>query len=146
MLVWVRKLMSNWVARILVSLLVIGFVFWGISNVLTLVGSDTAIARVGSTPIDASGVQAAYQAALSQASQSGQPDLATRQQLAGQALADALRKQIFDRKSSSLAWWCRMRRSVRRSMRSRHSRPTGCLTRPNSPRCCSRIIRRRTSI
>jgi peptidyl-prolyl cis-trans isomerase D len=87
--------MSNWVARILVSLLVIGFVFWGISNVLSLVGSDSAVARVGGTSIDVTGVQAAYQAALGQASQSGQPDLATRQQIAGEALADVLRKQIL---------------------------------------------------
>jgi peptidyl-prolyl cis-trans isomerase D len=102
MLVWVRKLMSNWVARILVSLLVIGFVFWGISNVLTLVGSDSGIARVNGTAIDVSGVQAAYQAALGQASQSGQPDLATRQQLASQALADAIRKQLVRQEEQSL--------------------------------------------
>jgi peptidyl-prolyl cis-trans isomerase D len=94
--------MSNWVARILVSLLVIGFVFWGISNVLTLVGSDSGIARVNGTAIDVSGVQAAYQAALGQASQSGQPDLATRQQLASQALADAIRKQLVRQEEQSL--------------------------------------------
>lgn len=95
MLVWVRKLTSSWVARIFFGLLIIGFVFWGISNVLTLAGSNTAVAKVGGTPIDAAVVQANYQDALSRASQHGQPDLAARQQLAGQALADAIRKQML---------------------------------------------------
>ncbi|HYP64684.1 MAG TPA: SurA N-terminal domain-containing protein, partial [Acidocella sp.] len=102
MLVWVRKLMSNWVARIFFSLLVVGFVFWGVSNVLTLVGNDSSVARVGRTVIDISTVQAAYQAALNQAGQQGQPDLATRQQLASQALADALRKQIIKQEEQRL--------------------------------------------
>jgi peptidyl-prolyl cis-trans isomerase D len=102
MLVWVRKLMGSWVARIFFSLLVIGFVFWGISNVQTLVGNDSSLARVGGTAIDISTVQAAYQAALNQAGQQGQPDLATRQQLASQALADALRKQIIKQEEQQL--------------------------------------------
>ena len=102
MLVRVRRLMGNWVARILFSLLILGFVFWGVSNVLSLVGSDTAVARVGGTAIDIASVQAAYQAALGQASQQGQPDLATRQQLAMQALADAVRKQVMLEEEKSL--------------------------------------------
>jgi peptidyl-prolyl cis-trans isomerase D len=102
MLVWVRKFMSNWVARVFVSLLVVGFVFWGISNVLTLTASDSAVAKVGGTSIDASVVQASYQAALSQASQQGQPDVAARQQLANQALADALRTQIMKQEERKL--------------------------------------------
>ena len=102
MLVWVRKLMSNWVARIFFALLIVVFIGWGISNVLTLTGSNTTVARVGGTPIDASVVQAAYQAALNQAGQQGQPDLATRQQLANQALADALRKQMMKQEEQKL--------------------------------------------
>lgn len=94
--------MSNWAARIFVSLLVIGFVFWGVSNVLTLVGSNTAVANVGGTQIDIATVQSAYQAALTQASQQGQPSVEQRQQLAQQALADALRKQIIRQEVGSL--------------------------------------------
>src|ERR1700722_8137652 len=97
MLVWVRKLLENWVARGFFALLVAVFVFWGISNVVSLVGSDTAIAHVDGKPVDVSLVQAAYQRALNQFSQSGQgqPDLATRQQLASGALSDVLRQQVL---------------------------------------------------
>jgi peptidyl-prolyl cis-trans isomerase D len=97
MLVWVRKLLENWIARGFFALLVMVFVFWGISNVVSLVGSDTAIASVDGKPVDASLVQAAYQRALNQLSQSGQgqPDLATRQQLASNALSEVLRQQVL---------------------------------------------------
>src|SRR3984957_8894503 len=97
MLVWVRKLLENWVARGFFALLVAVFVFWGISNVVSLVGSDTAIAHVDGKPVDVSLVQAAYQRALNQLSQSGQgqPDLATRQQLASHWLSEVLHLSIF---------------------------------------------------
>ncbi len=97
MLVWVRKLSKNWVARIFGTLLVGGFVLWGVSNVQTLTGGDTTLATVDGVGIDAAAVQAAYQQQLSQASQQGgaQPDLAARQQLAAQALADAIQKQVL---------------------------------------------------
>jgi peptidyl-prolyl cis-trans isomerase D len=97
MLVSVRKLLENWVARGFFALLVVIFVFWGISNVVTLIGSDTAVAQVGGHSVDVSVVQAEYQNALNQASQSGQgqPALAAREQLAAGALTDVLRQQIM---------------------------------------------------
>ncbi len=104
MIVWVRKLLENWVARGFFALLVIGFVFWGISNVTTLIGSNTAVANVNGQEVDVSAVQAAYQRALNQASQSGQgqPDLATRQQLAASALSQVLRQQVMADEQRSL--------------------------------------------
>lgn len=97
MLVWVRKLLENWVARGFFALLVMVFVFWGISNVVTLIGSNTAVAHVGGRLVDVSTVQAAYQKALNQQNQSGQgqPDLATRQQMASDALSGVLRQQVL---------------------------------------------------
>ncbi len=97
MLVWVRKLLENWIARAFFALLVLVFVFWGVSNVVSLIGSDTAVAHVDDKPVDISLVQAAYQQALNQQSQSGQgqPDLATREQLANNALSDVLRQQVM---------------------------------------------------
>ncbi len=94
MLVWVRKLLENWVARGFFALLIIVFVFWGISNVVTLIGSGTAVAHVSGKPVDISAVQADYQNALNRANQSGQgqPDPATRQQMADAALAGVLRQ------------------------------------------------------
>ena len=104
MIVWVRKLLENWVARGFFALLVIGFVFWGISNVTTLIGSNTAVAHVNGQEVDVAAVQAAYQRALNQASQSGQgqPDLATRQQLAASALSEVLRQQVMADEQRSL--------------------------------------------
>jgi peptidyl-prolyl cis-trans isomerase D len=94
MLSSVRKLLENWVARGFFALLVVIFVFWGISNVVTLIGSDTAVAKVDGQKIDIAQVQTAYQTALAQAQQTNPtPDLATRQQIAGGALANVLREQ-----------------------------------------------------
>ncbi len=96
MLVLVRNLMGSWVARGFFALLVIVFIFWGVSNVFTLTGSPSAVATVGGKPIDISVVQAGYQRALNQYQQQGQqPDQATRQQLATQALSDAVRQAIM---------------------------------------------------
>lgn len=97
MLVSVRKLLENWIARGFFALLVLVFVFWGISNVVTLIGSNTAVAHVGGRLVDVSTVQAAYQKALNQQNQAGQgqPDLATRQQIASAALSDVLRQQVL---------------------------------------------------
>lgn len=95
MLVWVRNLMGSWVARGFFALLIVVFVFWGISNVFTLTGSPTAVATVGGKPVDISLVQALYQRELNQVEQQGQPDLATRQQIAQQALSSVLRQQII---------------------------------------------------
>lgn len=97
MLVSVRKLLENWIARIFFALLVLVFVFWGISNVVTMIGSSTAVAEVAGQPVDISVVQQAYQAALAQAQQSGQgqPDVAAREQLAETALSGVLRERVL---------------------------------------------------
>jgi peptidyl-prolyl cis-trans isomerase D len=95
MLAWFRKLLSNWIARVFFGALVVVFVFWGISNVVTLVSSSTTIARVGGKPVDISAVQAEFQNELSQAEQKGPVDPATRQQIAQSALATVLRQRVL---------------------------------------------------
>ncbi|HEY1856209.1 peptidylprolyl isomerase [Acidocella sp.] len=97
MLVSVRKLLENWIARGFFALLVLVFVFWGISNVVTMIGSNTAVAEVAGHPVDISLVQQAYQAALAQAQQSGQgqPDEAAREQMAEAALTSVLRERVL---------------------------------------------------
>jgi peptidyl-prolyl cis-trans isomerase D len=104
MLSWIRGLLENWVARVFFGLLVLVFVFWGISNVLTLVGNNSAVARIGGKPVDISLVQSGYQAQLEQARQSGtaQPDLAARQQLAAAALNEVLRQQALQLEQQTL--------------------------------------------
>lgn len=95
MLAWFRKLLANWVARVFFGALLVVFVFWGISNVVTLVSASTTIAHVDGKPIDISVVQAEYQTELSQAEQKGTPDLAQRQQIAQAAMATVLRQQAL---------------------------------------------------
>src|SRR6202012_3364776 len=97
MLVSVRKLLENWIARGFFALLVLVFVFWGISNVVTMIGSNTAVAEVAGHPVDISVVQQAYQAALAQAQQSGQgqPNEAAREQMAEAALTSVLRERVL---------------------------------------------------
>ncbi len=97
MLVSVRKLLDNWIARIFFALLVLVFVFWGISNVVTMAGSSTAVAEVAGQPVDISVVQQAYQSALAQAEQSGQgqPDEMAREQMAETALTGVLRERVL---------------------------------------------------
>lgn len=98
MLGWVRTFMESWVARICFALLVIMFVFWGISNVFTLPGGATAVAYVGGKPVNVDLVAAAYQRLLRQVQQQGQqPDKAQRQQIAVQALSTVLREQVLAR-------------------------------------------------
>ena len=92
-----RKLLENWVARILFVLLFLVFVFWGISNVVTLIGGNSAVAHVAGRPVDVSVVQAEYQKELNQAQQENPsaPDLAARRQIAQAALAVVLRQQVL---------------------------------------------------
>ena len=94
MLSSLRKLLDNWIARAFFVLLVVVFVFWGVSNVLTMRSASNSVATVGGQPVDASVLQTAYQAQLQQAEQSNpSPDLNTRQQIAGAALAGVLRQR-----------------------------------------------------
>jgi peptidyl-prolyl cis-trans isomerase D len=95
MLLTVRKLLSNWVARVFFGLLVVVFVFWGVQNVFTMVSASTAIVSVDGQAVDATAVQAAYQAML-QHQQTGNappPDLATKQAYAQQAVQAAVEQK-----------------------------------------------------
>jgi len=102
MLAWFRKLLSNWIARVFFGILLIVFVFWGISNVATLVSSSTAIATVAGQPIDIAAVQAEYQSELSQAEQKGAPDATERQQIAAAAAATVMRQHALAAVEASL--------------------------------------------
>jgi len=95
MLTWFRKLLENWIARVFFGLLVVVFVFWGISNVMTLASTSTTVAHVDGKPIDLSTVQIEYQDELNQAEQKSTPDQATRQKIAQNALSVVVRQQIF---------------------------------------------------
>jgi len=95
MLSSIRKLLDNWVARVFFGGLIVIFVFWGISNVQSLVGGDTAVAHIGGKPVDVSEVQAEYEQELKQANPSGTPNLPARQQIAQNALVTILRQHAL---------------------------------------------------
>ena len=91
-----RKLLENWVARVLFVLLFLVFVFWGISNVVTLIGTNSAVVHVAGRPVDLSVLQAEYQKELGQAQRENpSPDLATRRQIAQAALTVVVRQQVL---------------------------------------------------
>jgi peptidyl-prolyl cis-trans isomerase D len=96
MLYWVRQLKGSWIARIFAVLMMLAFIGWGASSALPmLAGGSTAVAHIGGAPVEVSTVQAEYQNELNQASQKGQPDLASRQQIARTALGTVLRQQAI---------------------------------------------------
>jgi peptidyl-prolyl cis-trans isomerase D len=95
MLLWIRKLQESWIARIFFGLLILGFVFWGASSALTLMSANTAVATVDGQPIQVTQVQDEYQRALAAASKGGQPDPATRQQIAQSAMGTVLREALL---------------------------------------------------
>jgi peptidyl-prolyl cis-trans isomerase D len=104
MLSRLRKLLENWIARIFFTLLILVFLFWGISNVVTLIGNNSAVAHLGGKAIDISVVQAEYQKELTQAMQGNptQPDLAARQRIAQGAMTTVLRQQALSREEEQL--------------------------------------------
>jgi peptidyl-prolyl cis-trans isomerase D len=92
-----RKMLDNWIVRVFLVLLFGVFVFWGISNVVTMVGSNSAVAHVNGKPVDISVLQAEYQKELNQYEQSnpGQPDLPAREKIAQAAMTMVLRQQVL---------------------------------------------------
>ncbi len=92
-----RKMLDNWIARVFFVLLFGVFVFWGISNVLTMVGGNDAVAHVNGKPVDITVLQTEYQKELNQYEQSnpGQPDLPARQKIAQAAMTTVLRQQVL---------------------------------------------------
>lgn len=103
MLYWVRQLKGSWIARIFSVLMMLAFIGWGASSALPmLAGSTTAVVHIAGKAVDVSLVQAEYQNEYNQASHSGQPDLATRQQIAQTALGTILRQQAVSMEEAKL--------------------------------------------
>jgi peptidyl-prolyl cis-trans isomerase D len=99
-----RKMLDNWIARVFFVLLFGVFVFWGISNVVTMFGSNSAVAHVNGKPVDISVLQAEYQKELNQYEQSnpGQPDQPSRQKIAQAAMTTVLRQQVLAEEERAL--------------------------------------------
>jgi peptidyl-prolyl cis-trans isomerase D len=104
MLSWVRGLQKNWIVRGFFVLLIVIFVFWGISFILPdFSGGPDSVATVNGKPVDISLVQTAYQTALTQAQQSNpNPDLADRRRIAETAMENVLREQILGQEARKL--------------------------------------------
>lgn len=103
MLGWIRKIMSNWIARVLFSALMAVFVLWGISNVPSLLSNGTAVAHVGGQPVDITLVQAEYQRELTEAERTNpSPDASARLQIAQASLAAIMRQQAMRQEENAL--------------------------------------------
>ncbi len=92
-----RKFLKHPIARVFFVLLFMVFVFWGVSNILPMMGSSSNVAHVAGRPVDVSVFQAEYQKELNQAMQKNpsQPDLAARQQIAQAAMTEVLRQLVL---------------------------------------------------
>lgn len=95
MLTFIRQLLDNWIVRIFFGLLVVVFVFWGISNVVTMIGSSDAVATVAGQPISLTSVENTYQNTINRIAQQqgGKPLSAEERQLiAGGIVGEAIDK------------------------------------------------------
>ena len=68
-----RRSLDSWPVRIFFGVMVLSFVFWGVGDVVRLSGSDTWVAKVGDTTIEAVAVQSDYQRAMAAATRSLPP-------------------------------------------------------------------------
>ena len=66
MLSALRRAAATWVVRLLFVVLVASFAMWGVADMLRVVGTDTAVARVAGQRIEAPEAQSAYQRELAQ--------------------------------------------------------------------------------
>ena len=68
-----RRYLDSWVVRIFFGIMVLSFVFWGVGDVVRMSGTETWVAKVGDTTIEAAAVQAEYQRAMANATRSLPP-------------------------------------------------------------------------
>lgn len=80
-----RRSLDSWPVRIFFGVMVLSFVLWGVGDVVRTVGTDTWVAKVGDTTIEAVAVQDEYQRAMSAATRALPP---------GQDAPPALRRRI----------------------------------------------------
>lgn len=82
-----RRYLDTWVVRAFFGVMVLAFIFWGVGDVVRLSGTESWVATVGGTTIEAPQVQAEYQRAMSNI---------TRSLPAGQDAPPELRRRIGD--------------------------------------------------
>ncbi|MCU4159347.1 SurA N-terminal domain-containing protein [Acidiphilium sp. AL] len=93
MLSSIRKLLDNWLVRAFFIVLVLVFIFWGVSNVVTMIGSNSAVATVAGHPIEASVISRDYQrqvTAYAERHGGHEPSQGIRRLFAGSALGQAI--------------------------------------------------------
>lgn len=93
MLSSIRKLLDNWLVRAFFIVLVLVFIFWGVSNVVTMIGSNTAVATVAGHPIETNAVSRDYQrqvTAYAERHDGHEPGPGIRRLFAGSALGQAI--------------------------------------------------------
>lgn len=98
MLTWMRRLAGTWFARALFIVLILSFAAWGIEDTLRNLGTDTAIARVGSEKIDVEEAQDAARRELQRVQRQLQGRIeinaAIRRAIAGQAIESLVQDRV----------------------------------------------------
>ncbi|MGE4045906.1 MAG: peptidyl-prolyl cis-trans isomerase [Acetobacteraceae bacterium] len=85
MITRLRRYLDTWVVRGLFIIMIAAFVFWGVGDIVRVVGTSTWVAQVGNQTIEGQALQAEYQRALS---------LATRDLPSGQEASPQLRQRV----------------------------------------------------
>src|SRR6185437_17029025 len=89
MITAMRSYLDTWIVRGLFAVLVVAFAMWGIGDVLRNIGTETWVAKVGSTEIEGPQVQEAFRQQLAQVSKilgDKEPTPDIRRSVASQAL------------------------------------------------------------
>jgi peptidyl-prolyl cis-trans isomerase D len=82
-----RRSLDTWIVRGFFLIMVIAFIYWGVGDVVRMVGTSTWVAKIGSQTIEGPDFQAEYQRELNQATRNLPP---------GQDANAALRRQVGD--------------------------------------------------
>lgn len=80
-----RRYLDSWVVRGFFLIMILAFVFWGVGDVVRMVGTSTWVAQVGGQNLEAPAVQAEFQKAMAQA---------TRDLPAGQDATVEMRRRV----------------------------------------------------
>jgi peptidyl-prolyl cis-trans isomerase D len=101
-----RRMLDTWVARGFFLIMVFSFIFWGVGDVIRLVGTTTWAAKVGNQTIEGPQLQEAYQRQMSQVTRNlpaGQePTPAMRTSVANEALQQLIAQAAINQELQRL--------------------------------------------
>jgi peptidyl-prolyl cis-trans isomerase D len=82
-----RRYLDTWVVKIFFGIMVVSFIFWGVGDFVRLTGTDTWVAKVAGTTIEAPALQAEFSRAMANVTRNLPP---------GQDASPEMRRQVGD--------------------------------------------------